>query len=53
MTSLNKTKSKALSVYIKKFNPPESIRITRDNFCVKKGVRYIPIYATFCLNELV
>ena len=49
----SKTKSKALSVYMNKFQPAEAIRITGDNFCVKKGVRYIPIYAAFCLNELV
>ena len=49
----SKTKSKALSVYINKYKPSESIRITQDNFCMKKGVRYIPIYATFCLADLV
>ena len=53
LVPLNKTKSKALSVYINKYRPSESIRITGDNFCVKKGVRYIPIYATFCLSELI
>ena len=53
MVSLNKSKSKALSVYNSKFNPIESIKITRDNFSIKKGVRYIPIYATFCLSELI
>ena len=49
----NKTKSKAMSVYIEKYKPNEAIRITQDNFCIKKGVRYIPMYATFCLSELV
>ena len=53
LVPLNKTKSKALSVYINKYRPSESIRITGDNFCVKKGVRYIPIYAAFCLSELI
>ena len=53
LVPFNKTKSKALSVYISKYNPTEAIRITQDNFCIKKGVRYIPIYATFCLSELV
>ena len=49
----NKTKSKALSVYISKFKPNEAIRITQDNFCIKKGIRYIPMYASFCLSDLV
>ncbi len=53
LVPFNKTKSKALSVYMSKFNPPEAIRITQDNFCIKKGIRYIPMYAAFCLSELV
>lgn len=53
LVPFNKTKSKALSVYMSRFNPNEAIRITQDNFCLKKGVRYIPMYATFCLSELV
>ena len=53
LVPFNKTKSKALSVYINKYKPNEAIRITQDNFCIKKGVRYIPMYATFCLSELV
>ena len=53
LVPFNKTKSKALSVYINKYKPNEAIRVTQDNFCIKKGVRYIPMYATFCLSELV
>ena len=53
LVPFNKTKSKALSVYIDKYKPSEAIRITQDNFCIKKGVRYIPMYATFCLSDLV
>ncbi len=53
LVPFSKTKSKALSVYINKFKPTESIRITQDNFCIKKGVRYIPMYATFCLADLI
>ena len=53
LVPFNKTKSKALSVYMNKFKPNEAIRVTQDNFCVKKGVRYIPLYATFCFGDLV
>ena len=53
LVPFNKTKSKALSVYINKYKPNEAIRITQDNFCVKKGVRYIPVYSTFCLADLI
>ncbi len=53
LVPFNKTKSKALKVYMDKFKPNEAIRITQDNFCLKNGVRYIPLYATFCLCDLV
>lgn len=49
----NKTKSKALALFMDKYKIKDGIRITQDNFCFKKGIRYIPIYATFCLNEMV
>ena len=48
-----KSKSKALSIYIEKFKPNECIRITTDNFANKNGIRYIPVYATFCLENLI
>ncbi len=53
LVPFSRTKSKALSVYMNKFKPNEAIRVTQDNFCLKKGVRYIPLYATFCFNDLV
>ncbi len=53
LVPFNKTKSKALSVYIEKFKPIEAIRVTQDNFCIKRGIRYIPLYATFCFGDLV
>lgn len=53
LVPLNKTKSKSLALFVSKYNVKDAIRITQDNFCLKKGVRYIPIYATFCLDELI
>ena len=46
----NVSKSKALTLLMKKFNITEAIRITEDNFSIKKGIKYIPIYALFCLD---
>ncbi len=45
------SKSKSLSLFMKKFTVKEAIRVTEDNFAIKKGVRYIPIYAMFCMKE--
>ncbi len=45
------SKAKSLSVLMSKYIVPQGIRITENNFSTKKDIRYIPIYATFCLNE--
>ena len=47
----NISKAKSLSLFMSKFNITEGIRITEDNFGMKKNVRYIPIYAVFCLKD--
>ena len=45
------SKAKSLSVFMKKFTVQQAYRITENNFSTRKDVRYIPIYAVFCLNE--
>lgn len=45
------SKAKSLAVFMKKFTVTEAYRVTENNFATKKGVRYIPIYAIFCLND--
>lgn len=47
----NLSKAKSLSLFMSKFNITEAIRFTEDNFSIKKGVKYVPIYAAFCLKE--
>ncbi len=44
------SKAKSLSVFMKKFTVEEGYRITENNFQTKKEIRYIPVYALFCLN---
>ena len=51
LTTKTNSKAKSLSVFMKKFTVPQAYRITENNFAIKKDVRYIPVYATFCLNE--
>lgn len=51
LVNKNLSKSKSLSLFMKKFTVKEAIRVTEDNFSVKKGVRYIPVYAMFCMKE--
>ncbi len=45
------SKAKSLSVFMKKFTVPQAYRVTENNFSTKKDIRYIPIYAVFCLND--
>lgn len=51
ITVKSQSKAKSLSVFIKKFITQRAYRITENNFSTKKEVRYIPIYAVFCLND--
>ena len=44
------SKVKSLSVFMKKYIVTDAYRITESNFSTKKNVRYLPIYAIFCLN---
>ena len=47
----NLSKAKSLSLFMSKFNITEAIRFTEDNFSIKKGIKYVPTYAAFCLKE--
>ena len=50
--NMNLTKAKALSMFTSKFKVSSPIRLTEDNFSKKKNIKYVPIYATFCLKEI-
>ena len=45
------TKAKALSLFLSRYGLVDGIRITEDNFSHKKGIKYIPVYATFCIKD--
>ena len=50
LTTKTNSKAKSLSVLMKKFTVTQAYRVTENNFSTKKDIRYIPIYAIFCLN---
>jgi len=52
VVNMSLTKAKALSMFMSKFKVGNPIRLTEDNFSKKKNIRYIPVYATFCLKDL-
>ena len=51
ITTKTLSKAKSLSVFMKKYMTLQAYRITENNFSTKKEVRYIPIYASFCLEN--
>ena len=51
ITTKTNSKAKSLSVFMKKFTVPQAYRITENNFQTKKDIRYIPIYAVFCIDN--
>ena len=46
------TKAKSLSLFLNKYNLLDGIRITEENFNQRRGIKYIPTYAIFCLKDL-
>ena len=51
ITIKTNAKAKSLSFFMKKHTVAQAFRITENNFSTKKDIRYIPIYATFCLEN--
>ena len=51
ITVKTNAKAKSLSFFMKKHTVVQAFRITENNFSTKKDIRYIPIYATFCLDN--
>ena len=52
LATISNSKAKSPSVFMKKYTVLEAYRITENNFSTKKEVRYLPVYAVFCLNDL-
>ena len=52
VVNMKLTKAKSLSLFLSKYDINDSIRITEDNFNKRKNIRFVPVYATFCLKDL-
>lgn len=52
ITTKSLSKAKSLSVFMKKHTTRQAYRITENNFSTKKDIRYIPVYAAFCLENM-
>lgn len=45
------TRSKSLSVFVQKYRPPFSIRVSSRNFGFENSIKSVPHYAAFCINK--
>jgi predicted AAA+ superfamily ATPase len=51
--SADNTRSKSLAVFRGKYAPPYVVRITANNFGKTDGVISLPLYAVFCLDDIL
>ena len=49
--SSQRTNSKSLNAYIKKYHPKYAIRISEKNFGFENNVKSVPLYAVFCITK--
>ena len=40
---------RSLGVYVDRFKPSYSVRISQKNFGFENGIKSVPLYATFCI----
>jgi len=45
----NRTKSVSMNMFLKKYNCPYAIRISKKNFGFENNIKSVPLYAVFCL----
>ena len=43
------TRSRSLGVYVDRYKPAYSIRVSQKNFGFENNIKYVPLYATFCI----
>ena len=43
------TRSRSLSVYVSKYKPDFSIRLSAKNFGSGNNIKNVPLYAAFCI----
>ncbi len=47
--SADNVRAKSLRVYVEKYSPKYSIRLSSKNFGYENGIKSVPLYALFCL----
>jgi len=47
----HRTKSVSMSMFVKKYQCPYSIRISKKNFGFENNIKSVPLYAVFCIEK--
>jgi uncharacterized protein len=47
----NRTKSVSLSIFMKKYDSPYAIRISKKNFGFENRIKSVPLYAVYCIKK--
>jgi hypothetical protein len=47
------TRSKSLGKFVEKFKPAYSIRISGKNFGFENQIKSLPLYAVWCLKDII
>ena len=45
-----RTKSVSMNMFVKKYDSPYAIRISKKNFGFENGIKSVPLYAVFCIR---
>lgn len=49
--SRTNNRSRSLGIYVEKYHPAYSIRISSKNFGFENGIKSVPLYAVFCIKN--
>jgi predicted AAA+ superfamily ATPase len=47
------TRSKSMHIFAKQYRCPYSIRISQKNFGFENGIKSVPLYAVFCITNII
>ena len=46
-------RSQSLNLFIRKYSPPYALRVSEKNFGWENSIKSVPLYAVFCLDEMI
>ena len=46
----NNTRTKSLNIFKQEYHCEYSIKLSTNNFGMRRGIKYVPLYAAFCIS---